>query len=343
MKTRLVTAAEVDANELQKFLARFYSQKKCLFLKEHGEWLHRGAHNRWVLIVDGQIGGYCSLIPTQMLIKGKVTPAVWWVDLVIAPELRGKGLQTVFDQKIRSVNMLKLGFPNHIAAQIHAKHNWGVRNDLQVLVLPLRPFEKYRRLKGLRGLALKTAALALTPFAQAFRLPLLYSASKQAYELLLPSAEMLTDCFLKTACKDVVTTYRDTNFFNQRYLTAPYRNELRFFAAGNVDSPSHILIVRMFKKGGCLEARILDLISNSQNKIAFQDLMKYALRKIAEAGAVQVAILVSEERLKLTLLHYGFLFRVQTRFCWLGTPEQNVVLSNSNLILSFSDSDNDEP
>ena len=165
MKNRLRTAAEVNPEELNSFLMRFFPAGKCLFLREHGDWLHGGIQNRWVLLQDDRIAGYCAVIPTMILSGNETLPAIWWMDLIIAPEFRGQGLQVLFDKKIQEQDLLKIGFPNLLAARIHKKHNWGVRADLWVMLLPLQPLQVHqvRAATGWRGSLLRLAAAGLSP------------------------------------------------------------------------------------------------------------------------------------------------------------------------------------
>ncbi len=72
---------------------------------------------------------YCAVIPTAMRVAGERVDAAWWVDLVVDPDHRGRGLQRAFDEKVRAAAPLIVGFPNTLAAVIHRKHGWGVRED----------------------------------------------------------------------------------------------------------------------------------------------------------------------------------------------------------------------
>ena len=79
--------------------------------------------------------------------------ALWWTDLVVAPEFRGRGLRTLMDREVRSRTDLMLGFPNLLAAGIHLRHGWGVRDDLRALLAPIVPARRPAgtRSRGGRG------------------------------------------------------------------------------------------------------------------------------------------------------------------------------------------------
>ncbi len=137
----ILTASDVQESELDGFLQRFYGSARANFLRTSGNWRHHSARNRWVVRERDEIAGYCAVIPVTVLVAGRPRNAIWWVDLIVAPEYRGRGLQTLFDQEILGQSSLKLGFPNALAARIHRRHGWGVREDLRSLLLPLRPKE----------------------------------------------------------------------------------------------------------------------------------------------------------------------------------------------------------
>ena len=111
---------------------------KARFLIKHGEWLHKGNGNRFVLVLNDEIIGYSGIIPTQVYINGVTKPAIWWIDLIISREFRKVGYQTIFDEFITKRPETKLGFPNKIAASIHAKHGWKIYNKIKVFKFPLK-------------------------------------------------------------------------------------------------------------------------------------------------------------------------------------------------------------
>ena len=118
MRPQIQTVARVDPERMGRFLGRAFSACKAEFLLHHGTWKHRGEDHQLVLVDGAKIVGYCGVIPVKCRIAGQPREAVWWVDLVIDPDHRGRGLQTIFDEHIRSMTQLKLGFPNALAAKI---------------------------------------------------------------------------------------------------------------------------------------------------------------------------------------------------------------------------------
>ena len=140
MKTlEIISCDKVDWEDLNCFLKRFYGKTKGKFLTEHGDWWYKSHRNSLAIVKGSDIACYCALIPTCVSIRGIRKAALWWVDLVVAHRYRGMGLQSDIDRYLRESKELVLGFPNELAAMIHRKHGWGVREDGLVLMLPLIP------------------------------------------------------------------------------------------------------------------------------------------------------------------------------------------------------------
>jgi len=335
---------EVEAGRLHDFLLRFYPPAKCEFLQTHGDWWYGDRENRWVLLMGDEIAGYCAGISTRILADQQVIPAIWWVDLLIAPQFRGLGLQSHFDRKIQELNTLKLGFPNARAAAIHSRHGWNVRDDLQVRLLPLFPFHMNQvwHARGWRRVFMKSAAFLISPWTWVMRQKFEGYMPRSAYQVHEPSSDELAAVFERAARAVSGTTYRDSEYFQRRFLNAPYRHELAFYAAGRKEAPSHFLIARYIKRGHGLVTRILDLFGDFEHEECLKDIILHLLRDAANKGSSQVTVLISRPGLQKLLVKLGFLFSRRVRFCWMGDPVHTAVLSSENVHWTLSDSDNDE-
>lgn len=344
MSTKLLTAAQVGKDELHNFLSRFFPAAKSLFLYQNGAWLHGGEENRWVLTINEKIVGYCAVIPTTVDIENKPMPALWWVDIIIDPQFRGQRLQSHFDEQIKQTNRVKLGFPNQLAAQIHRKHHWGVREDLQVRLIPLRPLlvNQVHHAKGWRGTLLKIGAVVLSPVTALFRLWLRTYRPNSARRVTSPSVEQFTSVYQQYPPVDFATTHRDPSYFTQRFLNSPYLEQLSYYLCGPVDSPSHYLVTRTFKRDGVLVTRILDLYGNFTNQQRLRDLLLCVLKDSAKLGVSQVTVMTTLSELTAVLKKSGFLFSSIARFCWLSEDSHIMTHLGEKIHWTLADSDNDE-
>ena len=343
---QLLTADQVEPTILANFLCQQYPGLKSAFLIEHGAWWHGSDLHRLVLLVEGQIAGYCAVIPARVWVAGQERKALWWVDLVIAPQFRGRGLQTLFDRRVREMTDLLLGFPNELAAKIHRKHGWGVRQDMELLLLPLWPraVKPVRSAAGGRGLLLRTAALGLSPLAAAWRRRLSrLRPSVPARRLEKPAAARLAGVYRRWQTLPFNTTCRDEEFFNWRYFAAPQPGEYVFFTAGDPDVPSHYLIARHMRQGDVRFTRILDVFGDFKDVAALQALLALAVQDAISQGSGQVTLLAARPELRSAARRLGFLLSAPVGFCWLSdAPEMMEALAGENY-WSLGDSDNDAP
>jgi GNAT superfamily N-acetyltransferase len=341
---KLLDASQVDPSELDAFLRRVYSLHKCDFLRAHGAWLHRSNANRLIVEVDGRIAGYCALIPTRILAAGRVHSAYWWVDLVIAPEYRGLGLQRLVDKRVREMSDLLMGFPNALAGIIHRKHNWGLREDARVLLLPLDPanVKTVRHAMGWRGLLFRTAALVLGPLAMIWRSRLLGRKTPLARRLDTPDWGAFANIFRHAQSDKINTTWRDEAYFLHRYQNSPSTDQHRYYLAGTA-TPTHYLIARhLTQPDGLRYTRILDIFGDFADVDAIRDLMTLAVRDAIAFGASQVTLVASIPRLKQIARRLGFVFSAPFGFCWWSATPALMASFHGEHYWTLSDSDNDE-
>lgn len=341
--TEVATTDTVDGQSLGAFLRRVFPSSKAEFLSQHGDWWHTGNGNRWVLLVDGQIAGYCAVIPAHILVEDNKTPALWWVDLVLAPEFRGLGLQSLFDRKIQEASNLKLGFPNQLAAKIHRGHGWGVREDFTTMLLPLQPsgVKSVQRQVGVRGLALRSSAVFLTPWASRLRSNYGKYIPQSARKLENPHPDTLAGIFIRQKNTLPPTTYRDAGYIQWRFLDAPYRAELDFYLAGPSSRPTHYLVSRYVEYENVPAVRVLDLIGDLNDLEPIKDLLSLSIKDAVSRGAKQVTLLATLPEIRSLARRMGFYFTSKTRFCWTSSDSELNQALYGRVHWALADSDND--
>ena len=338
-RPRLSTAEETDPAALNAFLTRFFGPRKAGFLERHATWWYSARTNQLVIEADEAIAAYCGVIPARCLVGGQVREALWWIDLVVAPEFRGRGLQTLFDQEVRRRSDLLLGFPNELAARIHRKHGWGVREDLRAVMAPLRPgaVNAVRRAAGPRGAALRSAARAMAPAAALWRSRLARYRPREARRIERPDLPRWAE-MARRGASGLSTTLRDEAYLRRRYLTAPYLDELVFYESGPI-----VGVVRRLERRGRTEERVLDLFGELDRHEAVRDLLRTILGDAVRAGSAQVSALAGHAELAALFRRCGFWLGATARFCWSsGDGVLMEVLGKERPLWGLGVIDNDE-
>ena len=341
----LLDATQVDPKMLDAFLRRVYPQPRCDFLNEHGGWWHRSDVHRLVVQVNEKIAGYCAVIPTNIWVGGRVRPALWWVHLVIAPEFRGQGLQKLLDHRVRGMADLLLGFPNKLAGIIHRKHGWGVREDAQVLLLPLFP-SHVRIVQNSSGTRRKvvtgwSACTGSTCRGLAGMVLIKSGGPLQRHGSL--DASILSNIFQQALTERLNTTWRDGSYFEWRYKNAPQPEEYSYYLAGT-PSPTHYLISRhMMQPDGLFCTRILDLFGKLDDSTAIHDLLTLVVQDAIIHGSRQVTLVSSHSVIKQVARQLGFLLSAPFGFCWWSTSSELMTAFAGENYWTLGDSDNDAP
>jgi len=343
---QLMTANQIEPALLGDFLGKVYSPLKSAFLNDHGTWWHRSTADRLVVQIEGQVVGYCAVIPVRAWIAGQVYPALWWVDLIIDPEYRGLGLQALFDRRVREMADLLLGFPNKLAAKIHRKHGWGVREDLQVLLLPLwlGQVKAVHNVKGARGKLIQGLARFFDPLAMVWRGRLLAQRSQRAWKMGALDTHVLSRVFNNARIKSLNTTWRDTPYFDWRYGAAPHPEEYSYYLVGTTAAPTHYLVARhITHSNGQRYSRILDVFGDFSDLVALQELLALAIQDAIFQGSGQLTLMSTCAELTTTAQRLGFLFSTSMGFCWRSnSPQLMAALAGENY-WTLADSDNDAP
>jgi hypothetical protein len=342
---QVLKAQDVDPDLLNDFLRRLFPPAKSDFIVQQNKWLHGSDTYRLLIEVDGQIAAYCAVIPSRVLANGQVLSVLWWVDLIIAPEFRGFGLQSIFDQHVRTMVDLVLGFPNPLASKIHLKHGWRVRDDLRVLLLPLRPMriKSLQASSGLRGIVLRAGSLVLSSVAMIWRYWLKFQRHRLAWRMEKFDAQILADIFQRSLKKEINTTWRDTDYFKWRYCQAPNPDEYAFYLAGSRQAPSHFLIARHIVQGHVRYSRILDIFGDFNDTSAIRELIILAIQDSIRNGSGQVTVLCSIPQLEKIARSLGFIFSSPTGFCWISKEERLMDAFAGQNYWVLADSDNDAP
>ncbi len=341
---RVVTDAEIDSQDLDRFMRGYFSTEKCDYLRDYGAWHYRGRGNRLIVLnSEGAIVGHRGTMPVEVKLGNRTVSAIWLMDLYVAPEWRGRGIKRLTDEVVYEMAELAIGFPNAFVVPIHRKHGWGVRDDLRLMMLPLRPNEILggRSVEGIKGWGVNMLSKAALPLVSLYKRRLAVYKSVSAWRMKETDAAVLTEIF-QQGHSDWISTNRGVDYIADRYLTSPFRSQYAFFVGGNGEAPSLAVILRTFDRGGIKIARILDVFGDFTNRQVLSDLMKTAVRYAMQEGAAQVTALASNPFLVKSLRKRGFLLSQPVFFHWYSQDQSLMqTMARRRCHWVYADSDND--
>ena len=341
---RIVGLSEVNEETLNAFMKTAYTSTKVEFLRHYGGWRHRGNENRFLLLKGDRIAGYSAVIAEPLFLGDRTIQASWLVDVYVHEDFRGQKLQRYLDAKAKSSSDVLLGFPNHLAAKVHRKHGWGVRDDYRVMMLPLRPpmISAISQLRGAKGTALRIAAHLAAPVALMYRWWITNQKINLAWVIEEPDATTLASVFEKYR-EGWITTDRDIEFFRWRYLDAPYRSQLTFFGAGKSSlEPSVISVVRYVPRERSVTARVLDIFGDLRDKTSLSEIVRLVRKHAAIEGASHVTALATNPEIRTALRSNHFVVEVPLRFCWVANDKEIMqIINEGKCHWCYADSDAD--
>ena len=309
-KPQIISILDLNTEDVATFLTKEYPKNKGSFILRHGEWLHQGNENRFFLVVNKKIIGYCGIIPTTIVRNKKKIKAIWWTDLIITKKFRGNGYQTIFDNYIRNRPEIKLGFPNKNAAQIHKSHGWEVRNDLKIMLFIIEPrnflLSRIKKLEFLFRIIDYLLFLILNHKAR-------YKSKWSIKKTNLNLKKYIEIC--SHAQEDILTTFRDGKYFINRYVNSPFSNQYDFYHCEKSENVKAFLIARRVQNKKGLIVRIVDLFGSIWDRETVKDLINTLIQDSIKKNVSQIEILESDPKLQKILILSGFILFKNARFC----------------------------
>tara|TARA_B110000438_G_scaffold78689_1_gene78836 strand:+ start:2151 stop:3188 length:1038 start_codon:yes stop_codon:yes gene_type:complete len=334
-KPQIISISDLEIEDVETFLRKEYPKNKGDFILKHGEWLHLGNENRFFLVVNKKIIGYCGIIPTTIVRNKKKIKAIWWIDLIITKEFRGNGYQSIFDDYIRNRPEIKLGFPNKNAAKIHKSHGWEVRNDLKVMLLLIEP--KNFLLSKIKK------SVVLFRIINYFSFLILNHKSDYKSKWSIKKTNLNINKYIEIcsyARKDIFTTFRDEKYFINRYVNSPFFNQYDFYHCEKNENVKAYLIARRVQNKKGLIVRIVDLFGSIWDRETVKDLINTLIQDSIIRNVSQIQILESDPKLQKILILLGFILFKKARFCSYDNKNDGLNL-RTPIRWVFADSDSD--
>lgn len=344
IKTLPISAYE--RQKLNDFLIGEFGEIKGSFLVENGEWWRRGDWESPSLLdteVD-RIIGYTHCIPVKVLIDKEPIQTVWWGDVYVNSNYRGKRLQSRMNEFVKKRGLV-LGFPNDVGAKVYAREGWGVIRGIgDKLTLPftLMADKRVRYNKRPIGKVARLASTVVSPILGMVRRQQFKSLRPQNVHVVdNPSAQFLSGIFMRHQ-KDtpLMTTFRDEDHVQWRLLDAPY--EKTFYAAGDIQQPDFALVTRQLALRGLKTLRIVDYFGDIDNDELVRATVQMVMKEAAENQVDQIVLITTRPNISKVCKELGFYLREDVSFCWY-TPDkdQHETINNTKWHWTIADYDFD--
>ena len=124
--------SKVDPNLLANFYEKVFNARHKS-LTNNWRWWYRIGYNDFeplVLTLDNQIVAHAGLLPADLSIKGKIIPAIWFIDFVVLPKFRGKGYGKILTKEWMKICPNQITFCNDQSLKLFKKRFFSPRSNM---------------------------------------------------------------------------------------------------------------------------------------------------------------------------------------------------------------------
>jgi len=231
LRYKIKKISEIDITQLSDFYRKVYFQRHKSLIS-NWRWWYRVGHGKFeplLLLIDDKVIGQAGLLPTDLRIKEKKVPAIWFVDFVILPEFRGKGLGELLTKEWMKICPNQITFCNNQSLKVFKKLGWKNNLSTQRLLKPINPM---KFLPFLRKIELNFAnKIYRKLIKKRFSRSILISP-----RAIIDNYNFIDDSFKKqkpVKNEKFAEIIRDEKWFYWRLMECPYKKNLYFFEHKN--------------------------------------------------------------------------------------------------------------
>ena len=262
VKYKINKISEIATDQLSEFYKKTY-YKRYKSLTSNWRWWYRVGYSELeplILSVDNKVIGQAAYLPTNLNILGNIVPAIWFVDYVVLPEFKGKGLG-----KILSKEWMKI-CPNQMAIcsddSLRVLKNLGWKDNYTTKRLA-RPISTLKFLPILKNLKLNFVNRTLRYF---IKKKYSRNISINPYKI-SDNFKIIDDSFkLRKIVKnnEFAEIIRDEKWLHWRLIECPYKKDIYFFEYKNNFTIVHIFLNENIKKLNILYTYSADKLQENE-------------------------------------------------------------------------------
>jgi GNAT superfamily N-acetyltransferase len=262
VKYKINKISEIATDQLSEFYKKTY-YKRYKSLTSNWRWWYRVGYNELeplILSVDNKVIGQAAYLPINLNILGNIVPAIWFVDYVVLPEFKGKGLGKILSKEWMKICPNQMAICSDDSLRVLKKLGWKDNYTTKRLA---RPISTLKFLPILKNLKLNFVNRTLRYFIKKK-----YSRdiSINPYKI-SDNFKIINDSFkLRKIVKnnEFAEIIRDEKWLHWRLIECPYKKDIYFFEYKNNFAIVHIFVIENIKKLNILYTYSADKLQENE-------------------------------------------------------------------------------
>jgi len=262
VKYKINKISEIATDQLSAFYKKTY-YKRYKSLTSNWRWWYRVGYNELeplILSVDNKVIGQAAYLPINLNILGNIVPAIWFVDYVVLPEFKGKGLGKILSKEWMKICPNQMAICSDDSLRVLKKLGWKDNYTTKRLA---RPISTLKFLPILKNLKLNFVNRTLRYFIK----------KKYSRNILInpykisDNFKIIDDSFkLRKIVKnnEFAEIIRDEKWLHWRLIECPYKKDIYFFEYKNNFAIVHIFVIENIKKLNILYTYSADKLQENE-------------------------------------------------------------------------------
>ena len=262
VKYKINKISEIATDQLSEFYKKTY-YKRYKSLTSNWRWWYRVGYNELeplILSVDNKVIGQAAYLPINLNILGNIVPAIWFVDYVVLPEFKGKGLGKILSKEWMKICPNQMAICSDDSLRVLKKLGWKDNFTTKRLV---RPINTLKFLPILKNLKLNFVNRTLRYF---IKKKYSRNISINPYKI-SDNFKIIDDSFkLRKIVKnnEFAEIIRDEKWLHWRLIECPYKKDIYFFEYKNNFAIVHIFVIENIKKLNILYTYSTDKLQENE-------------------------------------------------------------------------------
>ena len=262
VKYKINKISEIATDQLSEFYKKTY-YKRYKSLTSNWRWWYRVGYNELeplILSIDNKVIGQAAYLPINLNILGNIVPAIWFVDYVVLPEFKGKGLGKILSKEWMKICPNQMAICSDDSLRVLKKLGWQDNFTTKRLV---RPINTLKFLPILKSLKLNFVNRTLRYF---IKKKYSRNISINPYKI-SDNFKIIDDSFkLRKIVKnnEFAEIIRDEKWLHWRLIECPYKKDIYFFEYKNNFAIVHIFVIENIKKLNILYTYSADKLQENE-------------------------------------------------------------------------------